>query len=41
MPSGVYEHKPLSEETKRKIGGSLKGKPKGIKRSEETVRRSL
>jgi len=31
MPKGVYEHKPCSEEHKRKIGEKLKGKPSKIK----------
>ena len=43
MPIGIYKHKPLSEETKRKISESHKGKEKywlkGKHRLEETKRK--
>jgi len=42
MPIGVYKHKPLSEETKRKLSKAHKGKPawnKGIPATEETKKK--
>lgn len=39
MPTGIYKHRPLSEETKKKIGKSNSISQKGKKLSEETKRK--
>jgi len=39
MPTGIYEHKPLSKETKRKIGVANSISLKGHKVKEETKRK--
>ena len=44
MPKGIYQHKPPSEEQKRKMSLSRLGKPspmKGRKHTEETKRNMI